>query len=461
MADTTATTAEDVPGAPDARRPEPAPTPATPATPAAEPAQRDSDRIVGADGVRALAALAVIFSHLYQRLAAPAQPRWYQDLHAVLLHGAFGVSVFFVLSGMLLGYPFWKAYLTGTERPSLRHYARRRAARIVPAYWASLLVSFAVTSALFPTAEHTVRRLVAGLTFTSGFHYVTFFPTATNGPLWSISFEVTSYVLLPLALAGLFGWRRHRARARAAEAGDATGPAFRPGNAWLALGYWLLVIAAVLGLNGVLQHVVVLSDERKGWDFGDIGGAKYWMPGYNPLGFFAHFAIGVLAAWAIAAWRLRRGAADDPRGGRRWWWDLVALAAVAGILTLLWRGRWPAEPTHLENLQHQPFAFPGFALLVAALLVGLAHSRWLGRAFDNRFFRYTATVSFGLYVWHYLVLHWFSFITDKKFEYGKVTDWAQHLWLSAAVLVVSYAVATLSWRFLERPVLRSRWATRR
>lgn len=422
---------------------------------AATGAQRDLHRIVGADGVRALAALAVIFSHLYQRLAARPQPRWYQDVQAVLMHGAFGVSVFFVLSGMLLSYPFWTAYLTGAPRPGLGHYARRRAARIVPAYWASLLVSFALTSALVPTAEHTVRRLVAGLTFTSGFHYVTFFPAATNGPLWSISFEVTSYVLLPLALAGLFAWRRARAR-RADPAGT-----LRPGNPWLALGYWLLVMVAAAGLNEVVQHVVVLSDERKGWDFGDIGGAKFWMPGYNPLGFFGHFAIGVLAAWAIAAWRTRRGAAADPRGGRRWWWDLVALAAIAGILTLLWRCRWPAEPTHLENLQHQPYEYPGFALLVAALLVGLAHSRWVGRAFDNRFFRYTATVSFGLYVWHYLVLHWFSFITDKRFEYGGITDWGQHLWLCAAVLVVSYAVATLSWRFLERPVLRSRWATRR
>jgi peptidoglycan/LPS O-acetylase OafA/YrhL len=98
---------------------------------------------------------------------------------------------------------------------------------------------------------------------------------------------------------------------------------------------------------------------------------------------------------------------------------------------------------------------------MAITLVGLAHSRLLGRMVDNPFARYTATVSFGLYVWHYRVLYLFSYITDGKFEYYGILSWPQHLAISGAVLVVSYALATLSWRRLEQPVLRSAWATRR
>lgn len=415
--------------------------------------QRNSDRIIGADGVRALAALGVIFSHLYQRLNQPVQTGWYQDVQAVFMHGAYGVSTFFVLSGMLLSYPFWKAYLTGAKRPSLRHYVRRRAARIVPAYYASLLVSFALTFNMFPDAQDKVWRLVAGLTFTSGFHYVTFFPTETNGPLWSISFEVFSYVLLPLTLAGLFAWRRWR-RSRSKVGTDLRG------GPWRSLAYWLVVIAVVIAANGALVNHVKLSYEGMGWQYGPVGGAKFWMPGYNPLGFFCHFALGMLAAWAIASWRTRRAAGSDATAGKRWWWDLVAASALVGLAVLVWRSREPADPQHIGGFQNQPYGYPLFALLVATLLVGLSSSRWLGKAFDNRFFRYTATISFGLYVWHYLVLHWMSFITDGQFEYQNVNLWTKHAWMSAAVLVISYAVATLSWRFIERPVLASRWATR-
>jgi peptidoglycan/LPS O-acetylase OafA/YrhL len=113
-----------------------------------------SDRIIGADGVRALAALGVIFSHLYQRLFMPGQVDWYQDAQAVFMHGAYGVSTFFVLSGMLLSYPFWKAYLTGAPFPSVRHYVRRRAARIIPGYYASLLVSFGLMFLVMPDAPY-------------------------------------------------------------------------------------------------------------------------------------------------------------------------------------------------------------------------------------------------------------------------------------------------------------------
>ena len=443
--------------------------------------RRSSDRIVGADGVRALAALGVIFSHLYQRLFLPGQVDWYQDAQAVFMHGSYGVSTFFVLSGMLLSYPFWKAYLAGTPFPSLRKYARRRAARIVPGYYVSLLVSFGLMFLVMPDAPHKLWRLVAGLTFTSGFHYITFFPSAMNGPLWSISLEVFSYVLMPLLLAGLF-WLRGRRTRRLADAAPTKGTPLR------GLLYWLGALGVVTALNGVVVRTFTLSDEGKGWDFGDIGGAKEWMPGYNPLSFFGHFAVGILAAWAITSWRARIAGAHaavadaavadaavahapavasaaparQARQARqaRWWWDLVAASGLASASWLVWGNREPAEPTHLGGFQDQPYMYPLFALAIAVLLVGLAHSRLLGRLFDNRFFRYTATVSFGLYIWHYLLLYLFSEITDGRFEYWGIQSAGQHVAISVALVVIAYAIATVSWRFIEQPALRSRWATR-
>jgi peptidoglycan/LPS O-acetylase OafA/YrhL len=100
------------------------------------------DMISGADGVRALGCLMVVFSHLFQRLSLPDQTPRVQNIQLFFLKGSFGVSVFFVLSGMLLSYPFWKRYLAGQAFPSIGEYIRRCAIRIMPGFYASSLVSF-------------------------------------------------------------------------------------------------------------------------------------------------------------------------------------------------------------------------------------------------------------------------------------------------------------------------------
>ena len=391
-------------------------------------------RLTGADGLRAFAAMWVVFSHLFQRLNLPAQDSWLQDVQVMMMKGAYGVSIFFVLSGMLLSYPVWTAYLTGQGYPRLGHYVRRRVARIVPGFYASLIVSFVVGLALFPDAPYQLRRLISGLTFTSSFHYVTFFPVESNGPLWSIGLEVVSYVLMPLAMWGLF--------------------AIRTRNRPVGLGYWLLTFGAVVALNQWVITTFTTDAVGKGWQYGLVGGAKQWMPAYNPVGFFGHFAVGVMAAALIAMWRLHHG------GVRRWWFDALAAVGLVSAGALVWAARLPPEPDNTTNFQGQPYLFPMFAVLVAVVLVGLTHSAALGRLVDNRFARYTAKVSFGIYIWHYLVLHLFSRLTDGEFEYYGITDPWRHLGLSLGVLAVTYAVASASWFWLERPALASRWANR-
>ena len=155
-------------------------------------------KLVGADGIRALACLAVIAHHLSQRLGMQAQSKWIQEAQAFFLMGNAGVSIFFVLSGFLLSYPFWKQYFNNDKFPSIKQYIIRRAARIIPGYYIALMVAFITAIALKITTEHAGIRMLAGFTFTAGFHYITFFPTEMNGALWSISFEVFSYLLMPI-----------------------------------------------------------------------------------------------------------------------------------------------------------------------------------------------------------------------------------------------------------------------
>jgi peptidoglycan/LPS O-acetylase OafA/YrhL len=379
----------------------------------------------------------VVFSHLFQRLSMTGQPGWLEAVQGAMMKGAYGVSVFFVLSGMLLSLPFWKAYRQGAAFPPIGHYVRRRAARIVPGFYASLVVSFVVSLVIFPDAPAQYLRLLAGMTFTAGFFPLTFFPTESNGPLWSISLEVFSYVLMPLFMLGLFALVK-RGPLRGKRIGG-----------W----YWLLAFAVVIGLNQVVITVFTTGGPDKGWQFGQVGGAKEWLYWYNPVGFFAHFCMGICAAGVITWWAAR--------GGRRLWrFDALAAAALVALAALVWVTRFPKEPAHYGNFQNQPYLFPAVAGVTAIALVGLAYSRVLGRIMDNRFARYTATISFGIYIWHYLILHVVSYLTEGEFEYGGVTDPWRLLAMSVVVLGLTYGVATLSWRWIERPALRSTGATR-
>src|SRR6266516_1997197 len=86
------------------------------------------------DGLRAVAALAVLLTHVAFQTGEVARAAG----GAVLARLDAGVAVFFVLSGFLLYRPYALARASGTPRPSIRRYVLRRAARILPAYWLAL-----------------------------------------------------------------------------------------------------------------------------------------------------------------------------------------------------------------------------------------------------------------------------------------------------------------------------------
>ena len=70
--------------------------------------------------------------------------------------------------------------------------------------------------------------------------------------------------------------------------------------------------------------------------------------------------------------------------------------------------------------------------------------RWLQRLLRNRFLVYTGTISYGLYLLHKI-----------PFNIGQILGLDRYPALAAAVLLAAcYAIAALSWNFLERPFLQ-------
>jgi peptidoglycan/LPS O-acetylase OafA/YrhL len=92
-----------------------------------------SRHIPALDGLRGYAALLVVLSHL-DKVGLVS--------HSAPFAGALGVLIFFVLSGFLMGHLYlWKPI----DPPAVFHYIVARIARILPLYYITLLVSFALS----------------------------------------------------------------------------------------------------------------------------------------------------------------------------------------------------------------------------------------------------------------------------------------------------------------------------
>jgi peptidoglycan/LPS O-acetylase OafA/YrhL len=90
------------------------------------------------DGVRAIAAISVLFFHAGIGSSVPL---------VYAYQFASGVPIFFLVSGFLLYRPFVAGRLRSSGRKiRIRDFARRRLLRIVPAYWVALTLL-----AIYPT----------------------------------------------------------------------------------------------------------------------------------------------------------------------------------------------------------------------------------------------------------------------------------------------------------------------
>ncbi len=388
------------------------------------------NRLLGADFIRAAACLTVLFHHLAQRMSWNSNLGFMEWFRIFANVGTFGVAMFFVLSGFLLARPFWVALDKGGPIPSLGIYAMRRAARILPGFWLALTVTFILSFTLFDAQFNgeLMLRFLAGFFLVADWHWVTLFPVEINGPLWSISFEVTSYVLLPLGLMGLFVLR------------GATGAG------WSSRVLWLAVIALAVAAHWLFVTYYPIDDAQRGWDYGLIGGAKWWMPRYNPFGFFAMFAIGALAAGVQVRWGDRKS----------WIFDVLSLAGIAwGVFVIvdLLSSRVEGRDFGFLGI---PYSFPWFQLAIALTLAATPSSVVIGRLLDNPVSRYLATISFGIYVWHYVVLELVRKYWAPDIDHGQMADPVKFVIVGGMITLITIAVAHFSFHAIENPVIR--WA---
>ncbi len=165
------------------------------------------------DGMRALAALFVVLHHLWQYAVLSGQipPSWFQAL-SVLKYGTYGVAVFLVISGYCLMLPIARQPVARLPR-GFGPFARRRAVRLLPAYFlvliASILLIVAVPSLRSASGtpwDITLPNLTLGSVTSHVFlvhNWVEAWRWSINPPLWSIALELQIYVVFAVALLPL------------------------------------------------------------------------------------------------------------------------------------------------------------------------------------------------------------------------------------------------------------------
>jgi peptidoglycan/LPS O-acetylase OafA/YrhL len=378
--------------------------------------------IKGADGLRAIACLLVLYHHLTQKMNPDSAPGWFKPIHHFGMRGEVGVSLFFVLSGALLSFPYWKSLLSGESKPRLSHFALARVARIVPATWLNLILCTLLALYLYEIPID-YKLLFSGLFFVNSYHYSTFFPAELNGPLWSIGLEVSCYVLLPIVLFFVLKLAKNFL------------------TAFISLALWIAINQLVI--NPWVIERFMTSQDGKGWDKGLVGGAKEWLPYWNVVSFFSQFLIGSLAALLIA--KLQRSSRE-----KKFYFDGGAILLMIAAIALVGQRLTPGAP---DSFTRQPYLSPFYALLMAFALVGISQSVFLYKIFDNRLFVWISQISFGVYLWHQVVQNILQRSFKENYVYFGVTDLQEWTLMSAIVIVAAVTVATLSWKFFEKPIL--------
>ena len=152
----------------------------------------DTSRVFGLDCLRALAIAGVLFAHGFG-LLYPQMPAWF----GLLGHGGFyGVELFFVLSGFLIGRILIRYDSDLGNARTVSVFYVRRWFRTLPLFWL-----FLVLNVLFETQiKH--HSLSAGEVLQHGFFLRTL---ATYHPLffpesWSLAIEEWFYLLFPAAI---------------------------------------------------------------------------------------------------------------------------------------------------------------------------------------------------------------------------------------------------------------------
>lgn len=366
-----------------------------------------STHVYALDGVRGLAVLGVMASHLFPGTYM-AGGLFVRVVGRTFEFGARGVDLFFVLSGFLI---------TGILYDSLddggffRKFYARRCLRIFPLYYGVLLVLFVLTPLLGIEWHRMQWSLIFYLQNTSIVTPIWDFwmPHGLNlGHFWSLAVEEQFYLIWPLAVFFI----RDRKK--------------------------LLIACAALSLGALLLRFYFAFHDTP-YQFINCG---TWFR-----------ADSLLAGAALAL--LIRGSMREAmsRYGHVVFWGAAFVLGLLNILGIFIerQARWTSD----FDASYLAMQYTVMALGCAGLIAWcLRTSSVASSIFENRLLRWFGRYSYGLYVLHLVafgfLLHtfrgWLEHFTSDKLAIVVISG--------LLVFAVSVVAAYASYHLYEKPLLR-------
>lgn len=389
------------------------------------------------DGLRAIAAIAVVFHHAAFTTAFELRGIRIPGTDHVVMVGHYfarmdaGVQVFFLISGFLLYRPYVAAAFGGRPVRDERTFFRHRFLRIFPAYWVAFTFITLFVGISMPIAGgrsileyfFLVHLYDTGSAVVNGHH--AFRALGGISQSWTLVVEISFYLFVPL-----YAWL-----ARKVGAGRDRDSRFRVELAMLAGLYVVSVVWRAVVFWGVPHDSA----------FGFLG--NYWLPANLDV-FALGMGLAVVRVWADG--RTAKVALLEVIG--RLDWLCWVMAAVCFQAVSFWLGLptkfvlvYGAKAYAKELL----YSLSAFFLLLPAVFGPQ------DRGITRRFLRlgpmvYLGTISYGIYLWHQ------AFI-EKIHQWGGWSDnplpngpFLVHV---LGALALAIAAATASWYLVERPIL--------
>lgn len=351
------------------------------------------------DGLRGLAILSVFAFHLSWVLS-PAHGST-RAAREVTLAGWVGVDLFFVLSGYLVTFGLTSSRLS---RDGIPCFLARRALRILPLYYATLIVGTIVTR--HTDVWHWIYLQNYALPFASD-------PRGYTAHFWSLAVEEQFYLVWPFVLAGLASLSPR-------------------GRIHAILALWGAVVLVRTGLVLGLPRVM---------DGYDVAKLIYRATPTRLDGLLAGAAVALAQREGGTALAFLRRA-RRPLG-------LVLVFGMAVLTATIGVGH---EDRRFEIVGY-PVLAAGFALVLSAAL-DRAFPSWVLAVLEGRALGYLGTRSYGIYVFHWPFI---ALLVPKLETAHRVTSgleaWGLAAGATALLVLATTLTAEASFRWLERPFL--------
>ncbi|WNM19041.1 acyltransferase family protein [Flavobacterium capsici] len=358
-----------------------------------------TNRIFGLDLMRALAILMVLFGHCLW-IYPERQDILYQSLQ---LFGFFGVELFFVLSGFLIGNILFKLFIKEEFTPKTAlYFLKRRWFRTLPNYYLVLLINVLVAFLV----GYNIPQLWRYFFFLQNIKapMLPFFPES-----WSLSVEEFAYILLPLALIIL-------------------GTVIKKGKSRV----YLLAVITLIALSFLAKidyTYATTNTTLNQWNVALKSVVIYRLDSIY---------IGVFASWIFNNYQ-------------QVWEKAKQISALLGMLLFLFLffglayfGLLIETNPNFWNLLYLPLTSVCVALFLPLL------SLWKTEAtFIQKPIEFISKISYSIYLLHYsLILYLMKYFVDT-ISFSKT----ERLLFTAIYLIIVFILSTLLYRFYEKPMM--------